>query len=220
MVIGLLASLALACGGSDCTRAAEASAVCADRTAIHYAAAENVLCINGPIDVEGRMRDAVIKRDYRPRLIVVARSDGGSLAGAIDMAEHLRRFRYSIVVDGICASACAQFLFMAAEQKVIRADGIVAMHGGPFTDEQIEALDLTPEGRENIRRESDRFVQFYRKLGIGIGITNDFPPRLREQLARGEMVFWIPKEADFRRFNVSGLAYCNARYRDPENVAD
>lgn len=215
-MIHLLLSAALACG-PDCTRAAEASALCADRRGVHYILAENILCIEGPIDPEGRLRGAVLERDYRPGLLVVARSEGGVLDGAIDIAEHLARFRYSIVVDGLCVSACAQFIFMAAGAKIIRAEGAVAMHGGPHSDAQIAAM---PEAhRESIRRQRDRFVRFYADRGIGIGITNDFPRRLLDQLARGEIVFWIPKEADYARFNVHGLLYCDARYRDPDNVA-
>jgi hypothetical protein len=214
-MIDLLISAALACG-LDCTRAARASALCADRRGVHYLAAENVLCIEGPINVEGRMRAQVVGRQYRHGLVVVARSDGGSLAGSVDMAEHLGRFGYSIVVDGICASACAQILFMGADRKIIRGDGAVAMHGGPFSDEQIAAM---PEAhRDNIRRERDRFVRFYADRGIGIGITNDFPRALLDRLKAGQLVFWMPKEEDYARFNVRGLAYCDARYRDPGNV--
>jgi len=159
------------------------------------------------------LRAAVLKREYRNGLIVVARSEGGALAGAIDIVEHLRRFGYSIVVDGICASACGQFLFMGARRKIIRGEGIVAMHGGPFREEQIAAL---PEAhRDSIRRDNDRFIRFYADRGIGIGITNDFPRDLLDSLARGEIVFWISKEEDYARFNVRGLGYCDARYRDP-----
>jgi hypothetical protein len=214
-MIAFLLSAALTCD-VDCTRAAQASAVCAARRGVHYIEAENILCIEGPIDAEGRLRAAVVEREYRDGLTVVARSDGGSLAGAIDIAEHLGRFRYSIVVDGICASACAQFLFMGADRKIIRGDGIVAMHGGPFSDAQIAAMP--DAGRDNIRRERDRFVRFYADRGINIGITNDFPADLRESLAHGEIVFWIPKEDDYARFNVRGITYCGARYRDPDNV--
>jgi hypothetical protein len=215
LMIDFLLSAALTCD-FDCKRAARASALCAARRGVHYREAENVLCIDGQIDVEGRLRAAVLEREYRDGLIVVARSDGGSLPGAIDMAEHLGRFRYSIVVDGICASACAQFLFVGARRKVILGAGIVAMHGGPFTDEQIAAM--TNVDRDKIRRERDRFVSFYADRGIGIGITNDFPANLREKLAQGEIVFWIPKEEDYKRFNVRGVTYCDARFRDPDNV--
>lgn len=214
-MIGVLISAALTCD-LDCTRAAQASAACADRRGVHYIARENILCIDGTIDVEGRMRRAVLGRDYRNGLRVVARSDGGALAGAIDMAEHLGRFRYSIVVDGICASACGQFLFMGANLKIVRGEGVVAMHGGPFSDEQIAAM---PEARRaDIRRENDRFIRFYADRGINLGITNDFPPHLLDSLARGDVVFWMPKEEDYARFNVRGLTYCDARYRDPDNV--
>jgi hypothetical protein len=214
-MIDLLLAAALSCG-LDCTRAAQASARCAGLKGVHYDEAENILCIEGLIDEEGRLRAEIVKRDYRDRLIVVARSDGGSLDGAIDMVEHLARFHYSIVVDGICASACGQFLFLGADRKVVRADGIVAMHGGPDSDAQIAALPAAT--REVSRRANDRFKRFLADRGIGVGITNDFPRKLLDDLARGEMVFWIPKEADYARFHVRGITYCDARFRDPDHV--
>jgi hypothetical protein len=214
MFEALLAS-AVTCG-LDCGRAAQASARCADVKGVHYIEAENVLCIDGLIDVEGKLRAAVLEGTYRDRLLVVVRSEGGSLPGAIDMVEHLARFHYSIVVDGICASSCAQFLFMGADRKIIRGDGIVAMHGGPFTDPQIAAMPA--ENRDAIRKQRDRFLRFYADRGIGIGITNDFPANLLARLAQGRIVFWIPKEQDYARFHVRGISYCDARYRDPDNV--
>lgn len=203
------------CSSAWCEVAANASRICAGRAGVHYDSDRNVLCLGGRIDVQDHLRDQVLRQPVRDGVIVVARSEGGSLPGAIDIAEYLRPHRYSIVVDGICASACAQFLFVGADRKIIRGDGAVAMHGGPFSDAQIEALDMTPDQREGIRRERNRFVQFYKDRGVGIGLTNDFPPALLEQLAAGKMVFWVPKAADFARFNVTNITWCDARlYQD------
>jgi hypothetical protein len=214
-MLDLLLAPALACG-LDSTRAARASALCAGRRGVRYEEAENVLCLQGPIDVEGRMRAAVLARRYRRGLVVVARSDGGSVPGAIDIADYLARWRYSIVVDGICASSCGQFLFLGARTKLIRGEGVVGMHGGPFSEAQLAAMPAAV--RPHIRSDNQRFKRFYAKRRIGIGITNDFPPKLRAELAKGRIVFWIPKEADYARFHVRGVTYCDARFRDPDNV--
>lgn len=50
-------------------------------------------------------------------------------------------------------------------------------------------------------------------------MTNDFPLKLLKLLAEGQIVFWMPKEEDYARFGVKGIAYCDAKYRDPDNVA-
>jgi len=209
---------AVACFALSCEAPAKASQLCARREGVHYFAAENVLCLSGKLAPDHVIRDKVLATNARANVTLVLRSEGGLLTDAIDIAEHLERVGYNVVVDGLCASACAQFVFMAARHRVIYRDGIVAMHGGPFTDEQISSLDMTEEGKANIRRERDRFLAFYRDRKIGIGMTNDFPKHLLERLARREIVFWIPKERDYRRFNVRGVTYCSSRYRDPDNV--
>lgn len=212
-MIDIAASFALSCTGLACPDAAAASRLCAGVEGVRYQEAANVLCIAAPFDLQGDASRAVTGRDYRDGLLVVARSEGGAIRYAMDIAEHLERFRYDIVVDGICASACGQILFMAARRKVILGDGAVAMHGGPFSDEQIAAMPAAH--RENIRQERDRFVGFYKKRAIGIGITNDFPQPLLERLARGEIVFWVPKAADFTRFNVTNVTWCDAKFYTP-----
>lgn len=115
------------------------------------------MCIPEKIDIEGSLRDRILAIKPRKGLITVLRSEGGSLPHATDIVEHLERYSYDAVVDGICASACAQLLFMGARRKIIYKDGIVAVHGGPFTDAQIEALDSDPKFKPGLREPAERF---------------------------------------------------------------
>lgn len=56
-------------------------------------------------------------------------SYGGSERAAIRIAELIARHRISVIVDGVCGSACANYLLPAAPSVTV--DGIVLMHGSP-----------------------------------------------------------------------------------------
>lgn len=62
---------------------------------------------------------------------VVVNSAGGEAATALAMAGMVETRRLSIVVDGVCASSCANYLFAAAAQRTISAGALVLWHGAP-----------------------------------------------------------------------------------------
>lgn len=55
-------------------------------------------------------------------------SGGGASASAIYMADLIHDRRMKLIVDGLCASACAKFLLPAAVSKRIEPGSIVAIH--------------------------------------------------------------------------------------------
>lgn len=63
-----------------------------------------------------------------PRVLRV-NSYGGSEHAAIRIAEQIAKHRLPVVVDGVCGSACANYLLPAA--PAVTVDGIVLMHGSP-----------------------------------------------------------------------------------------
>jgi len=63
-----------------------------------------------------------------PRLLRV-NSYGGDERAAILIAEQIAKHRLPVVVDGVCGSACANYLLPAAPGVTV--DGIVLMHGSP-----------------------------------------------------------------------------------------
>lgn len=211
-------SVVAACTAAYCSPAQEASRLCHSASGVRYIAESRVLCIDGELDEKKEIRKAVLSQNFDKDLRVVIRSPGGYLRDAIDITLHLEKFGYDVIVDGICASACAQFIFFGAENKYIINNGVVAVHGGPMSDAQIDALDYDDSAKRNLKNEQAEFIAFYKERKIELGITRDFPERLIKDLAAGQIVFWIPKEQDYQKYGVKNIRYCDAKYRDPDNV--
>ena len=204
--------IADACQELTCSTFEEVAAVCNEHSETTYIEENNILCINGSLARDQTSVSQIESFPLRKNLKVSLKSDGGDIDVAMDIVEHLEKFDYTAYVHGICASACAQFLFMGGKERVIGGKGAVGMHGGPFTDEQIDAMDRSESSKAVLRKTRDRFVAFYRDRQIDIRITYDFPEPLLEQLAEGKMVFWMPKEDDFKRYSISNIVYCGAEY--------
>jgi hypothetical protein len=86
------------------------------------------------IVVQGVIDDAAVKQ-FRKIVDsgvekVHLRSPGGTVAAAIEIAREIRKRNIDVVVDGRCASACANYLFVAGRRKSVVGDGILLMHGG------------------------------------------------------------------------------------------
>lgn len=79
----------------------------------------------GPKDADRVRR--LMRRDFS---IVRVNSVGGSETASIEIARLLRRRgNLLIVVDGVCLSACAQYIFATApRQKIIRPGSLVGCH--------------------------------------------------------------------------------------------
>jgi hypothetical protein len=62
--------------------------------------------------------------------ILVVNSGGGDTTETRKIARLIRERSLDIVVDGICASSCANYLFIAARNKTVLPESLVAFHGG------------------------------------------------------------------------------------------
>jgi hypothetical protein len=73
------------------------------------------------------------------------RSSGGELEAAIDIGLALHKRGLPVVVDGSCASACAQFILPAAAWVQVLDDSVIALHasshGGLLAAEREGAMD-------------------------------------------------------------------------------
>ncbi len=67
-------------------------------------------------------------------------SRGGDVDAALRLAQVIHARGLSLVVTGLCASSCANYLFPAARQKVIAAGASVGWHGSPAS-EHIDGLE-------------------------------------------------------------------------------
>ena len=107
-------------------------------------------------------------------LSLVIRSPGGSTDAALDIAEFVRINRIPVTVDGLCASACAQYVVAASPHRTINDDGILIFHTSPFTWKEIldhqNAEHQTYAAANNER--INRIQKLYSLVGIDVSILH------------------------------------------------
>ncbi len=74
---------------------------------------------------------AALKKLARGRTIetLVVDSAGGEIVVGMDFGYWVLERRLNVVVDGVCLSSCANYVFTAAPKKTIRPASVVAWHG-------------------------------------------------------------------------------------------
>ncbi len=207
------------CSKSECLKVKNNTQMCAAHNEIlYYDRKLNVICIRGSFASDHTLRDQVRAITPRSRPLLVITSDGGLISDAMDTAEYLEKYKFDVAVTGICASACAQFVFVAAKKKYILGDGAVAMHGGPISDDTINKMDIPEQNKSNLKNENKRFIEFYRVRNIKLSLVLDAPQRILDKLKEGKIEFWIPTEKQFYDANIRNLIYINIRFRDPNHI--
>ena len=165
-----------------------------------------VLCIEGGID--WRMASAVdreISAAGTPVHHVVITSDGGEVVSALRIAERIAASGAAVVVRDRCASSCAQFLFMAAARKYILKGGLLAFHGGPLSEERLQALDVPEAARSTLRAEQVAFRRFYEERGLDMAMLTRPPADVQAEINRGHIVMWTWSPAELAGFGVTGV---------------
>ena len=74
---------------------------------------------------------------------VVLNSPGGFEMPAAKIADRLSASRVKIIVDGLCVSACANYLFVAKKRPAVRCGSVISWHGSkahePPSPEELRA---------------------------------------------------------------------------------
>lgn len=74
--------------------------------------------------------------------IIQIDSEGGDTAEALNIAELMKARKIELVVDGVCLSSCANYLFVAAETRKILSGSVVGWHGGYSNAKTVFKEDL------------------------------------------------------------------------------
>lgn len=104
---------------------------------------EGVIQYFGPIDGE---RVAKFKKLYRPGDRLLINSNGGSIYAGIAMGKFINEKRMTVEIADLCISSCANYIFLAAETKVLNKNALVIFHGGP---KQANFLSLLEQAYES-----------------------------------------------------------------------
>lgn len=170
-------------------------------------------------DMASRFHPALA--DGKPHIVRVT-SSGGEDAPALAIAADIARTGSSVVVDGICAGPCANYLFLAAARRTVQPGALVI-----FTASASSRLAMVPQARrkeisnlyeDNARRER-QLLQVRRanaalllepQLGLG---TSCYSLTSRDTSGKAyinyqaQYVGWTPSRAWLTRagFGVSGF---------------
>lgn len=95
---------------------------------IGYNAENGELILMG-LFAENTARDVKAQLDAHPDIkVVYLHSPGGDIDAAIEIAALIRKRKLNVVVDGLCFSACAHYIFPAAVRKTVLPGSVVGIH--------------------------------------------------------------------------------------------
>ena len=160
-------------------------------------------------------------------------SGGGLPLVALNIAEDLVLRQVEIVVDGVCMSACANYLAISGRELAVRCDSVLAWHGtlGSIADEKIkmktsgvpdELIDVYAAWLGDFQVREDRFFKI---AGVNREILNDSVVATAEVSAglrpsfsfddvSGEYSFttvapiWIPDVSTLRSYGINVSSEC------------
>jgi hypothetical protein len=139
---------------------------------------------------------------------VMVSSEGGVTEAALDIAEHIQKRRIDVEVVDVCASSCANYIFIAGAGKVIREGGVVGWHGG----HSFKPFRARTESRERLIEKEAILLReqlLYARAGISIDLIVYSGLLTLGSYVDGkvdrEYTLWVPDAVELRRLGVQGL---------------
>ncbi len=164
-----------------------------------------VLRLSGKIDKKTPLQLSVLL-DRQDGLMEV-NSGGGDAVAAMEIAEMLHERRIEIRLDGLCMSACANYLLPAARK--LSGSGLVGFHGDPnalLEQEGFEIFNkLGLKAYLSVQHAAWRHRKFFEKLG-----KKDCLSRVTQAAHRGAgsgvWSFYVPNAEDSRVIGIDVMA--------------
>ncbi len=112
--------------------------------------------------------------------IIILNSPGGDSKSAIQIGMEISKHSFAVVVNNICASSCANYLFPAGKWKIIAEGGILIWHGSyasecSHTAHKIDSSTATKkevdEYKKTIKELQTLNEHYYRKINVNPRIT-------------------------------------------------
>ena len=197
-------------------------------SACEFDAASGTLSVSGEIEDEF---GACIAQHAPVVDTLVVHTGGGDVEIAMDAADALEAGGgYDLVVDGLCASSCANYLLPAARRVVVREGGAVMLHGSLDQGLKDSMLpdDPTPAQLSSVQEIMDRQEVFRAQHDIHPGWwlrrkAADYEANGFGQYVSGEGRTWggtAPKRisglAATPAFIASCLSELNITFEQPE----
>ena len=171
---------------------------------------------------------------------VVVNSAGGYPSVTLLIAEHVRQSGATVVVDGVCMSACANYIAAAGSRLVIECGSVLAWHGGLQSVAQAK-MAMAASGVPSpvidayaswLSEFKNREAAFFRATGVDMSILGDsvaavetagITPAVTFEIddVTGEYsyttsaAFWVPARSDLESYGFNAEFSCSA-YSDAD----
>lgn len=147
-----------------------------------------------------------------PRRLLIS-SSGGEVMAGIELGNWVHEKKLDVVVEDICLSSCANYVFTAGVNKLIRPGAVVAWHGnyhhllntGLWQDEIVTRMTRYQESRQQayafVAKQVNQLVQLEKQFFNRIGVDESLcwiakmPPYNVSQ-------YYFLSVADMARFGV------------------
>lgn len=175
----------------------------------------------------GEMTDAgfaALERLTRGRKIqtLVVDSAGGEIVTSMDFGDWVANRKVDVVVERLCLSSCANYIFPAARTKVIQPGAVVAWHGSArqrdltvelnqIIDERVDKLGLSAaekeRKREQMRRATADYLRgaqlrqdaFFSRIGV-----DEYVTRIGNEEYHVDGLYYLSVE-DMARFGITNV---------------
>lgn len=170
--------------------------------------------------------DKVSKHGTRIETLVI-NSNGGETVGGMHIGDWVYDNGIKVVVDKVCFSSCANYIFTAAPAKSIREDSFVGWHGSEqqnrFLDEQFadanpnnptgscrdRSLSVSEDPNSELYPGYAQELEFLEKIGLGVeplvwGMADPERCRAYMQMDVDGWTFDIPS---MERLGIGNVSY-------------
>lgn len=194
--------------------ASAAFVACRNQQGVHVLQNGKIVCLRGKIDPTMFIDLARVRDQIAPHPYVIVSGPGGLEDAAIYIVRLLDKQNPIPVSGDMCASACAQFLFLMGNERVMLHCADVAMHGGPGTISDELKLPYSDQAKMTAIAADWRFIKFYKHRNISLDMVTKPPAAVQKKLDAGQVVFWPWSINQLRAFGVKGIISQN----DPDRV--
>ncbi len=153
---------------------------CEKREGIRTVSGRSVLCIIGDIQ-EGDGAVKTLNLNHKIK-VIVANTLGGDAETAIDIADLMLDRNISLIVDGVCGSSCANYLFFAASEKHVTKGSLVLWHGAPARTEASALEGMTIDEVARVRIYKNKLLtkqkELFKKMHVPEALIESPPQAL------------------------------------------
>lgn len=147
--------------------------------------ASNTICFDGNLSTNSaeKLVQAIKSLDPDKSVTLIVRSIGGDAVASLSVGSLLASRNSTVFVDTLCASSCANYIFLMAKKRIIGPSAIVGFHGGlspRLIDRGITAMKSflkTNESDTRVQEETQRLTYAYNsqvRILKGLGIRDGF----------------------------------------------